>query len=337
MKKRAKQNQKNNPAHKPRDHKRPFIEHVHELRQRLFYIGISVGGVAIVTYFVQQHVVNILLRPTHGQQFIYTSPGGGISFLFQVCVYLGIALSIPNIAYQVLRYFEPLITTESRRFIIVGSTVSGILAFSGMVFGYFVGLPAVLHFLLHQFVTNQIHPLLSIQSYFSFVMVYMVGSALLFQVPLILLFINRIKPLKPQKLFKAEKWVIAGAFIVSGLMNPTPELWSQLAVAGPLILMYQVGIGLIWLVNRGNRRPKKVMALLERDAAAQAARLASIRDAKPVSVPLATTAALPITSHKALSVPSSATARPVHRHTVRRRFYSTDMDVRPSYRIAQAE
>jgi sec-independent protein translocase protein TatC len=336
MKRKPKQALKNNPAHKPRDHKRPFIEHIHELRQRLMYIAISVGGVAIVTYFVQQHVVNILLRPTHGQQFIYTSPGGGISFLFQVCVYLGIAVSIPNIAYQGLRYFEPLITTESRRFIVIGSTVSGILAFGGMVFGYFVGLPAVLHFLLHQFVTNQIHPLLSIQSYFSFVMVYMLGSAMLFQVPLILLFINRVKPLKPKKLLHAERWVIAGAFLVSGLMNPTPELWSQLAVAGPLILMYQFGIGLIWLVNRGHHRPKKVMELLERDQAAQAARLASAQSAQPVPVPLMPAAAPARKMLPAAAPLNAERVRPITRaQPVQRRIYS--MDVRPSYRIAQPE
>jgi sec-independent protein translocase protein TatC len=332
MTKKPKRNQKSSLAHKPRDHKRPFIEHIRELRQRLFYIGLSIGVVAIATYFVQQHVVSILLRPTHGQQFIYTSPGGGVSFLFQVCVYLGIAVSIPVIAYQVLRYLEPLLTKESRRFIAIGSTVSGLLAFGGMIFGYYIGLPAVLHFLLHQFVTKQIHPLLTIQSYISFVMVYMVGSALLFQVPLILLFINRIKPLKPKKLLHAERWVIAGAFLVSGIMNPTPQILSQLAVAGPLILMYQFGIGLIWVINRGQHRPKKVMALLEQDAEAQAARLAAARSAQPVVVPN-----LPSSASKRI-VPvaeaASSSIRP-ERIPVKRNFYT--MDTRGQYRMPQPE
>lgn len=335
MTKKPKRSQKNNPAHKPHDHKRPFIEHLHELRQRLFYIVLSIGVVALMTYFVQQHVINILLRPTHGQQFIYTSPGGGINFLFQVCVYAGIAVSIPVIVYQLLRYIEPLITEESRRFIIIGSLISGVLAVAGMIFGYFVGLPAVLHFLLHQFVTNQIHPLLTIQSYMSFVTVYMVGSAMLFQVPLVLLFINRIKPLQPKKLFHAERWVILGSFVISGLMNPTPEIFSQLAVAGPIILMYQLGILLVWATNRNKskRRSKKVMALLEQDAEAQAARLAQAHSAQPV-----TTMATPMPAVAAPVQLSSdrqpVQPTPINRPLVQRRFYS--MDVRP-YRVAQPQ
>lgn len=318
---------------------------MHELRQRLFYIVLSVGTIAIVTYFVQQRVVNILLRPTHGQQFIYTSPGGGINFLFQVCVYLGIAISIPVIVYQLLRYIEPLITENSRRFIVVGSIISGILALAGMVFGYYVGLPAVLHFLLHQFVTKQIHPLLTIQSYISFVMVYMVGSAMLFQAPLILLFINRIKPLQPRKLLHAERWVILGAFLVSGIMNPTPQIFSQLAVAGPVILMYQFGILLVWAANRKKtkRRPKKVLELLEHDAQAQAERLAHARSAQlvtagsglsqaaPVAAPIAAPAVVAAPAPTRLPRQSIA---PATRPVVKRRFYA--MDVRP-YRIAQPE
>jgi len=195
--------------------------------------------------------------------------------------------------YQVLKYIEPLIKKESSHFIAYGSLVSGILAIGGMVFGYFIGLPNALHFLLHQFTTQQIRPLVTIQSYMAFVSVYMLGSALLFQAPLILLFINRIKPLKPSGLLKGERWVILISFVGAGLMNPTPNVFAQLLVAGPLILMYQVGIVLIWLVNRGNRKSSVVMELLARDAEVQAERLAKFAERRattkvvvPASQPL---------------------------------------------------
>jgi sec-independent protein translocase protein TatC len=208
-------------------------------------------GAAI--YFVQQHIVNVLLRPAHGQHFIYTSVGGGIDFLFRICIYGGFILSLPVIVYNTLRFIEPLISQGTRRFIFIGSFISGLLAFFGIVFGYYIGLPAALHFLLHQFKTVQIQPLVTIQSYLHFVIVYMVGSALLFQLPLLLVFINRIKPLQPKRLLHYERWVILIAFVVSGLMNPTPNILSQLLVAGPFILMYQVGIGMIAVINRPKR------------------------------------------------------------------------------------
>ena len=271
--KRLKKNTRNKFSSQSTAPKSPFIEHLYELRKRLFYVAVSVLVFGVAAYGVQQHIVNALLKPAKHQQFIYTTPGGGIDFLFRLCLYVGIACSIPVIVFQMLKYLEPLIKKDAVRFIGWGSFASSMLAIAGMVFGYFVGLPAALHFLLHQFSNHQIQALLSIQSYMSFVMIYLLGSALLFQMPLILLLINRIKPLKPGKLLKYERWVIAAAVILGGILNPTPNIVDQAMLAGPMILTYQVGILLIWFVNRGKQRPKKVTTLLERDAAMREERL----------------------------------------------------------------
>jgi sec-independent protein translocase protein TatC len=236
----------------------PFIHHLQELRRRLYYIAASVLLWGCAAYAIEHHIVDLLLRPAHGEHFIYTTPGGGIDFLFRICAYTGLVFSIPVIVYNVLRFLEPVIDASSRRFILWGSFVSGLLALGGMAFGYFLGLPQALHFLLNQFTTIQIQPLVTIQSYLGFVIIFMVGSSLLFQLPLILLFINRIKPLKPRRLLHYERWVILTAFILGGIMNPSPNILSQLIIAGPFVLMYQVGIILIALINR--RKPAPVLA-----------------------------------------------------------------------------
>jgi len=265
----------------PREHnpKVPFIEHLLELRKRLFYIALSVILWSITAYFVQQQIVSALLKPAHNQQFIYTSVGGGIDFLFRVCLYAGIAFSIPVIVWQTLKYLQPLIKKDAVRFIAGGSIVSGFLAIAGMLFGYFLGLPAALHFLLHQFTTSQIHPLLTIQSYMSFVTMYMLGSAFLFQLPLLLVLINRIKPLKPQKLLGYERWVILLAFVGGGIMNPSPRVQDQLMLAVPIILAYQVGVFLVWFLNRKGRSAK-ALTQLEKDEALRTERQSRFAEAQ---------------------------------------------------------
>ncbi len=258
----------------------PFIEHALELRRRLYCIVASVLVWGAAAYAVQQHIVNALLTPAHGQHFIYTTPGGGIDFLFRICVYTGLICSLPIIVYNLLRFLDPMLSRPSRRLTVFGSLASGILAIAGIIFGYYIGLPAALHFLLHQFTTVQIQPLVTIQSYLGFVIVYMVGSAMLFQLPLLLLFINRIKPLKPSRLIHYERWVILAAFVLAGLMNPSPNILSQLLVAGPFILMYQIGIILIYMINR-SKRSHPVEQLFEQDKLAQAERLK--RDIRPIA------------------------------------------------------
>ncbi len=256
----------------PVDNRRPFIEHLHELRKRAIYVAISIVCFGTLAYFVQQSIVDLLLRPAHGQRFIYTSPGGGISFLFEVCIDVGLVLSLPVIVYQLLRFLEPLLDAETRRLIFRSTMVSAVLGALGVAFGYQLGLPLALHFLGHQFTTTQIDPLFTISEYMSFVTIYLAGSALLFQLPLILVIINRIKPLSPRRLLGAERWVIAGAFIIAMLMAPTVNIIDQLVIAGPMIFAYQIGIGLVWWTNRRPHRPKHIETLLEQDRMKQETR-----------------------------------------------------------------
>jgi sec-independent protein translocase protein TatC len=279
MKKKIQEKRKTAKA-TPEDRRRQFAHHLQELRRRLLFVAVTVLVFSTAAYFVQQSLVSFLLKPAHNQHFIYTSPGGGIGFLFQVCSYVGIIASIPILIYQALRFIEPVIGDNKRLLVIKMSCMSAVLAALGFSFGYLIGLPAALHFLSHQFTTTQIQPLLTIQEYMSFVTVYLIGSALIFQLPLIVVFINRIKPLKPSQLFGFERYVIAGAFIVSMLMAPTVNLIDQLVLAGPIIVIYQLAIAVVLLNNRG-RRTTKVDDLIEQDQALQAARQA--KNLLPVS------------------------------------------------------
>jgi sec-independent protein translocase protein TatC len=244
-----------------------FREHVAELRARLIYVAASIIIGATIAYLIQQRLINILLKPSHGQQFIYTSPAGGISFLFNVCIYAGILISIPVIIYQILRFTEPLIKNSSKKKFVKFSALSGFLALAGIAFGYIVGLPVALNFLQHQFTTKQIRPLFTIQEYMSFVTFYLLGSALLFQTPLIISFFDRIRPIKPKRLFHYERYVIVVAFIISALMSPSVNIFSQLIIAIPIIIAYQVGILVVWLQHRSRSThySKKIKSLVQQD------------------------------------------------------------------------
>lgn len=247
---------------------KPFHEHLYELRRRAYYIGLFVLLFGAGAYFIQQHIVSVLMRPAHGQHFIYTNPGGGLDFLFRICLYVGLVLSTPVVVYNALEFLQPLMSRSSKRFTTYVSIACGLLAIAGVIFGYFIGLPAALHFLFHQFTNIQISPLITIQSYLSFVIAYLLGAALLFQLPLILICINRIKPLKPKQLLHYERWVILSAFVLAGLMNPSPNLLSQLVVVLPFIVVYHIGILIITVINRP-RYSSPIRAKFEEDAKVQ--------------------------------------------------------------------
>lgn len=234
----------------PQEQPKTFVGHVHELRRRLLYVALAVVGGAVLTYNLHDTVTRWLLAPTHGQQFIFTTPGGGFDFLLRLCLYGGLLCSIPVLAYQILRFLQPLIRREAVRFVRLAAFASVLLAAIGIGFGYFIGMPAAMHFLLQGFSSDQIAPLITIQSYLSFVLLYLIGCTLLFQIPLILIVINRIKPLKPAALFKKQRWFVVAALIIGGVINPSPTVQDQLMLSVPMILMYNLSIGIIWLINR---------------------------------------------------------------------------------------
>ena len=261
----------------------PLYEHLQELKRRLLYVVVSIAIGSAIAYGFERKLIDILLVPSHGQEFVYTSPMGGVNFLFSVCLFIGVALSVPIIVYHLLQFLFPLMQRTTMRFVYMCSIASGLIAICGILFGYYAGLPAALHFLLkQQFHNGQVEALISIQSYFSFVTAYMVGAAIMFQLPLILIIINRIKPLKPSQMFKAERAVIAFAFIAAFIMNPTPNVIDQLLVVVPILIMYQLGIGLVWMINKYTQTPDYVLALREQDAQRQAERAS--RELVPYSV-----------------------------------------------------
>lgn len=235
----------------PGDEPRPFLAHVHELRRRLMWIALSVVGWSVVGYVLQDYLISWLLAPAANQQFIYTTPGGGLNFLLQASIYFGVALSIPVLIYHVLGFIEPLVQRRNKHFVLRSTLWSVLLASFGIAFGYFVGLPAAMHFLAGMLSSNQhIEALLTLSDYLSFVTVYLAGSALIFQVPIIMFFINRIKPLSFARLMKSQRWIILGAFIVAAIITPTPDLMNQAIIALPIILLYQLSIIMVWWYNR---------------------------------------------------------------------------------------
>jgi sec-independent protein translocase protein TatC len=258
----------------------PFIAHIHELRKRIFYIALSIGIGAGFAYSIQETLTRWLLRPSGNQQFIYTTPGGGFDFQFRLCLYTGLALAIPVIVFHLFKYIHPILKHESRRFMGWLMFSSSILALIGVGFGYFFGLPAAMHFLLQSFSSSRIEALISIQSYMSFVLVYLLGSALLFQIPLVLLLINRIKPLPPKTLFVQQRWFIMGAFVLGAIISPTPDIRNQLVLTGPIIIMYELSVLMIWIINRKHRRPKRVIEMVDKDSETQIERQVSFEKAR---------------------------------------------------------
>jgi len=204
-------------------------------------------------YLIQDQIMAALMAPLGGQRLVYLTPIGGFSFIFKVSIYFGIGVILPVVIYHIYRFLEPIMDKRRKRSVALYIFASTGLAIAGGSFAYFASLPAALHFLTG-FSIHNVSAMLTVDSYLTFVITYVLGAAALFQIPLILMIINTIKPIPPSKLLSSERFVILGAFIVAAIISPTPDITNQAILAVPIIVMYQFGVLAVWLQSRGLKR-----------------------------------------------------------------------------------
>lgn len=236
-----------------------FLEHLYELRKRIIKVALALVAGASLGYYYHDQIIHFLLTPLGGEKLVYLTPGGGFDFIFKVSLYVGFALAIPVIIYQLYRYLAPVMRQkQTKRFTAIVILLSCSLAIGGMFFGYYVALPAALSFLT-TFAGDYVEASLTASSYLNFVTAYSLGLAALFQLPIILLFINAVNgPIKPSKLLSSERFVLLGAFILAAIITPTPDVVNQMIVAGPVMAVYQVGVVMVLIQNRKSKKRQKL-------------------------------------------------------------------------------
>lgn len=243
--------------------RQPFLEHVYELRGRLAWCVVALLIGTTIGYFIKDQLLQLLVAPL-GQTLYYTSPGGGFSLIVQLCLGFGVIFAVPVLIFHIIRFLAPVLPNYSLRFLIIILLASCTLVSMGVTFAYFVSLPAALYF-LNEFSNDQVQALISTDTYMSFVALYLAGFAVLFQLPLLLLIINSVTPLKPKKLLVNAKWVLLASFIIAAIITPTPDPFNQTIMAGPIVMLYLLSILLVKIVNRKRKTaPTPNSTLLEK-------------------------------------------------------------------------
>lgn len=234
-------------------------DHLSELRARLLATAAFFVLACAVAYPFYKTIMHWLLLPLGGEKLYFNTPAGGISFIIKICMYSGLIAILPVITYQLYKFIAPVMARRRSRTIALYTVASFVLAVAGVLFAYFISLPAALHFLTGIQI-HDVSALITVDAYVSFVTTYLLAGALLFQVPLIMVITNSITPLPPPKLMSFQRYNIVASFIIAALITPTPDVVNQSIIAVPMIGMYQVGVILIWLQQRRARRLSSVSA-----------------------------------------------------------------------------
>ncbi|OBQ80269.1 MULTISPECIES: twin-arginine translocase subunit TatC [unclassified Mesorhizobium] len=249
----------------------PLIEHLVELRRRLIW---SLGGFFIAflaCFFFAKRLFNLLVVPfkwatqwagldPHKVELIYTAPQEFFFTQVKLAMFGGMVIAFPLIATQIYKFIAPGLYKNERSAFLPFLIASPILFLMGASLVYFFFTPMVMWFFLamQQVGTNdqvQISLLPKVSEYLSLIMTLIFSFGLVFQLPVVTSLLTRVGLLSSQALAEKRKWAIVIAFVVAAVLTP-PDPMSQIGLALPTIVLYEVAIFTSRLIERSRERDR---------------------------------------------------------------------------------
>ncbi|MBT98142.1 MAG: twin-arginine translocase subunit TatC [Dehalococcoidia bacterium] len=246
-----------------RSREQTMLQHLGELRRRLFIcvIALLVGSAVSFAFF--EHIVEILVKPAEdlglgtGGELIYTEVTELLTTAIKVSFVSGLVLASPVILFQVIMFIAPGLTGREKRYLF-GFMPAALLAFAGGVaFAYYVLTPPALHFLL-TFGGDVAVPMIRISNIINLMIRLLFWMGLAFETPLVMYLLASLGIVSAQGLGRFRRYWVVVAFILAAMITPTVDPVNQALVAGPLLVLYEVGILLARIAGRGRKKSSAI-------------------------------------------------------------------------------
>jgi sec-independent protein translocase protein TatC len=223
------------------DERLTLVEHLDELRTRIF-VCLAALGVAIGLCFWQNHLLLDLMNNALpvGKEPITLSPTEPFLTTLKISAYAGIIIALPILLYQLYAFLLPALSTAEKRVIVPFLVLVPILFIGGVVFGYFVVLPAAIKFLLN-FNSDQFHIQVRASEYYGFATLTLLAMGLVFQVPMAILAVTRLGIVSVDQLRKNRRYAYLALAVVAMLLPGTDPL-TMLIELVPLLILYELSI-----------------------------------------------------------------------------------------------
>lgn len=217
----------------------PFLEHIEELRQRLIRILATILAFSIIAYAFSEQMVDFLVKPVGTVYF--RQPTGAFSIRIKASLFAGLIVAIPVILYQLWRFAIPGLHAREVKFLIPVTLLGTFFFFGGASFCFFLVIPAAMQF-LQAFASENVKALIDVSDYFSFVFWMCVAFGAVFELPIIAFFLGKIGVITAGTLSRGRRFALVAILVVAGVLTPTPDAFSQLMLAVPLYVLYEVSI-----------------------------------------------------------------------------------------------
>ncbi|MBI3391758.1 MAG: twin-arginine translocase subunit TatC [Nitrospirae bacterium] len=237
----------------------PLTAHLEELRKRLL-VSIVAVGIAMVVTFNQSHFILQLVQAPLNTTYVFErvppyvqakarpepltlyfhTPTEPFWTHLKLAFFAALFLSVPVILFEVWRFIAPGLLPGERHYALPFVVLSTLFFALGLAFCYKVVLPFALNFLVS--FDENLKPILTVGEYVDFCVKFLLAFGLIFELPLVITLMARMGLTTPAFLARNRKYAVLLAFIIGAILTPTPDVFNQTLMAGPLIILYEIGI-----------------------------------------------------------------------------------------------
>lgn len=233
-----------------------WIARLEDLRKRLIIMGVCILSAGIASFVYIDKVRGVLLAPAGNPELIYITPAEALMANIRLAFSTGILITLPILLYQAIALAWPLLTRERKKVMVVLPVFMILLFAAGLFFAYEVVYPIAIEF-FQSFEDDTLVAMFTLQNYLSFSLSFLFAFGLVFQLPIVFLFLGVLGIVNPPLLRSNRKFAILIMLVLSALITP-PDIFSQFLMIGPLIILYEIGILLVVLSQRRKKNTELI-------------------------------------------------------------------------------
>lgn len=215
-------------------------EHIEEIRQRCFQSVFIIILFILFAFLKIKIIVKILELPVQNVHFFQTSPGEFFLSTLKISLYTGLIFSIPVLLSQIIFFLLPGLRNQEKK-LIIGLIVGSLSLFLfGLIFSYFVLIPAALKFFI-DYSSDVIEPLWSFDQYFNFMLILFLSTGIIFQIPILQIILSVTKIISGTKMLELWKYVLLLSTVLGAVLTPSADPLTQLLLSGAVFFLYLIG------------------------------------------------------------------------------------------------
>lgn len=250
--------------------KMPFTSHLEELKTRLVRVLIVLGIGFGVCYLFKDWSFRVVTQPLvdampSQSSLIFTGLPEAFFIHMKIAFFASLFLTAPYTLFEIWRFVSPGLYKNERRMVFPFLFFSTILFVGGVLFGYFIALPPAFSFFV-SFSTDFLKPMISFREYLNLTLKFLLAFGLCFEMPVFIFFLTKMGIVDAKMLSRQRRYAILGIFIVAAILTPSPDAISQILMAVPLMVLYEVSIFVSRFAKRAKPAPEETEVSQESEA-----------------------------------------------------------------------